>query len=170
METPIQSTDIDNTGLLTYNECVHRAYKLIHRWAVAAISTIEEEAFRGTLIREDALPIREGSIVHEMVSPILYLRLECYAGGEYGIRFGYEPSPSFGKYYPIMASFVRMVYKLTNKRASQVDMERCVRIYHIQTDCADLYHYMAEVVSRYHRHEAVAYKASAVKRKLLKAA
>ena len=158
------------TEQLTYNECVHRAYKLIHSWAVAAIATIEEDKLRATLIREDSLPVKDGSIVHELISPILYLRLESYAGNEYGIRFGYEPNPSYGQYYPIMAAFVRMIYKLTSKKASQVNIENAVRIYHIQIDCADLFDWMTEIVSRYHRHEQIPYKAATLKRKLQKVA
>ncbi|WP_462265125.1 hypothetical protein [Mucilaginibacter sp.] len=169
--TPLLKAEpIQQTEQLTYNECVHRTYKLILLWATAAIATIDDDKLRGTLIREDALPITEGSIIHELISPILYLRLECYAGNEYGIRFGYEPSPSYGQYYPIMAAFVRMIYKLTSKKASQVNIENAVRIYHIQVDCADLYDWMQEIVSRYHRHEQIPYKAATLKRKLQKVA
>jgi hypothetical protein len=159
-----------HSELLTYNECVHRAYKLIHLWATASIATIEEDLLRATLIREDPLPIKEGSIIHEFVSPILYLRLECYHGQGYGIRFGYEPSPSYSKYYPMMAAFVRMIYKLTSKKASQVNIEMAVRIHHIQVDCAELFDYLQEVCSRYHRYEVVPYKAASQKRKLQKVA
>lgn len=155
---------------LTYNECVHRAYKLIHLWAIAALATVEDDALRGTLIREDPLPVVPGKIVHEMVSPLLYLRLECYQDGNLYIRFGYEPSSKYSSYYPLMASFVRMLYKLTSKKASQVNIEEAVRITHIQTDCAELFDYMQEVVSRHHRFEQIAYKPATIERKLQKVA
>ncbi|MBS7565775.1 hypothetical protein KHS38_15305 [Mucilaginibacter sp. Bleaf8] len=150
-----------------YNEAVKQAYLAILK-AKQLLAAVEEEPLRYTLVREEKKPIVNGTIVHELISPLLYLRLECYANDELAIHYGFELSPAFGPYYSITASFVRMIYKLTMHEEGKPNIESCIRTDYVINECSGLYEYIEERGCKHHRFEQVKYKAA--KRKLRKVA
>ena len=134
------------------------------------LATIEEEPLRYTLVREDKPPIDVNSIVHELVSPLIYLRLSCYAENKLGIHFGFELSPTFGPYYHITNSFVRNLYKATIANATSINIEDCVRTDYIINECSAAYEHLEERGLRHHTFVLIPYKVKTVKRKLSKVA
>jgi hypothetical protein len=151
----------------TFNECVLKAYTQILKQAKALLATIEEEPLRYTLIRQEK-PI-PGAIIHELVNPLLYLRLECHQDNEYSIHYGFELSPVFGPYYKLTSSFVRTLYKLTMANESSTNIEESLRTDWIITNCSELYEHVEEH-NRNHRFELIKHKAKPTKRKLSKVA
>ena len=151
----------------TFNECVLKAYTQILKQAKALLATIEEEPLRYTLIREEKpLP---GAIIHELVNPLLYLRLECHQDNEYSIHYGFELSPVFSPYYKLTSSFVRTLYKSTMANESSTSIEESLRTDWIITNCSELYEHIEEH-NRNHRFELIKHKPKQTKRKLSKVA
>lgn len=161
---------LSDSFMLTYNKSVKQTYFQILKEAKALLSTIEEEPLRYTLIREDKPPIKIGTIIHEIVSPLLYLRLEVYADNKYGIHYGWELSPTFGHYYHVTNSFIRILYKLTMSDATPVSIEDCIRTDYVMNECSELYEYIEERGCKHHTYQLILYKVKAVKRKLRKVA
>jgi hypothetical protein len=57
------TTHTDLRGL-TYNDCVKAAYFEVLKQTKALLATLQDDPHRYSLIREDKLPIVEGTIVH----------------------------------------------------------------------------------------------------------
>jgi hypothetical protein len=156
--------------VLTYNETVQKAYLHILKEAKALLAAIAEEPLRFTLIREEKKPVTTGVIVHELVNPLIYLRLECYAENKLGIHYGWELSPTFGPYYHITSSFIRLLYKATMADATPINIEDCIRTDYVLNETSALYEYIEERGCKHHRFELVKHKAKQAKRKLRKVA
>ena len=131
------------------------------------LATIEHEELRYTLIREDKATT--GSrIIHEMVNPLLYLRLECHANGLCSIHYGFEQNGNDRELNSRTAFFTRYVYKLTSKEVTVIDIEQCVHNDWCITQCSELYEYVEEQM-KHHEFHLIKYKASSAKRKQMKA-
>ncbi|WP_158827663.1 hypothetical protein [Mucilaginibacter lacusdianchii] len=164
------SSTLTKEEVLAYNKTVRQTYFQILKQAKAMLAAIEEEPLRFTLIREDKQPVTQGSIIHEIVSPLLYLRLECYAENKLGIHYGFELSPTFGQYYHLTNTFVRILYKLSMANATPVNIEDSIRTDYVLNDCSALYEHIEERGCKHHTFMLIPYKAKPVKRKLRKVA
>jgi hypothetical protein len=134
------------------------------------LAIIEDEPLRYSLIREDKQVIATGTIVHELVNPLIYLRLECFKGDLLGIRYGFEGQPGYNGYDAMTASFIRMVYKLTMDNNTSINIEDCVKADYVMTECSELYEYIEERGNKHHRFELIKYKPKTIKRKLRRVA
>ncbi|MGY3215299.1 hypothetical protein [Mucilaginibacter sp. HD30] len=152
-----------------YNAEVHRIYFKVLKDAKALLATIEAESLRYSLIRRDKPPIVSGSIIHEFVSPLLYLRLSFYED-KLGIHYGWELIPTFGEFYPITRTFIRNLYKATMVSATPINIEDCIRTDYVINECSAAYEHLEERGCRHHSFHLVPYKPKAVKRKLSKVA
>jgi len=148
------------TTQLTYNEAVQYAYFKILKLAKQQIATIEQEELRYSLTR------RNDHILHEFLNPLLYLRLECHAHGLYSIHFGIETFKSPNEYSKVTASFIRALYKLTSKDTSEVNIENCIRVDWLLTNCSEVYEHTEEHSSQ-HTFELIKHKVTASQRKRL---
>jgi hypothetical protein len=149
-----------------FNKEVKAAYFKILRQAKALLSTIEQEELRFTLIREDKQAINS-SVIHEMVNPLLYLRLESHAEGYYSIHYGFELFPVFSQYYPITSAFARLVYKVTMSPNTAINIEEALRVDFIILNCSEVYEHVEE--RQKHEFKLIQYKPAAMKRKQMKA-
>lgn len=127
-----------------YNQIVKDAYLQIVKQAKQLISNLEEEALRGILERQDEPSKSRGYIVHEMINPLIYVRLEVYKDDVFSIHYGYEQSEFYAKYYPITSAFIRLVYRCTAKENTPINIEECVRTDWVITNCAELYEYILD--------------------------
>ncbi|WP_158826733.1 hypothetical protein [Mucilaginibacter lacusdianchii] len=153
-----------------FNAEVRKVYFKLLKEAKILLATIEEEPLRFSLIREEKQPIQQGTIVHELINPLLYLRLECYAENKPGVHYGFELSPTFGQYYHVTNTFVRILYKHTMVEATPINIEDCIRTDYVLNDCSALYEHIEERGCKHHTFQLILYKAKAVKRKLRKVA
>jgi len=153
---------------LPFNVQVKEAYIKILKHAKQLLATIEQEELRYMLTREDKQASSPG-IVHELINPLLYLRLESHPDGNCSIHFGWELSPVFGSFYPITAAFVRFIYKVTMANNSLINIEDAVRTDWVITNPSELYEHVEEH-NRYHTFQLIKYKQPNTKRKLRKVA
>ncbi len=152
----------------TYNKCVQKAYYAIYKNAKALLSTLDSEELRCTLERKDKGPVKVGSILHEFVNPILYLRLECHVTNCYAIHYGFEEAESWTPFAKITSAFVRSIYKQTAKAETEVNIEDSVRTDYCIYGCSDAYEHVDEH-SCYHHFKRIEYKPLAAKRKQMHA-
>lgn len=171
MKTP--KTSVEQTAQTTqqqnFNDSVKQSFFAILKHAKQLLSSLKEEPMRYTLSRQDK-PASGGYIVHELVSPLLYLRLECHQDGNYSIRYGCEMSPLLNQYHSVTSSFIRLVYKLTMADATPVDIEHAVKTDFVITECLELYEYIEERWKSNHDFKMLPYKAKPAKRKLRRVA
>ncbi len=151
---------------LTYNQCVQLAYFQLLKQAKQMLSTIEQEELRFTLERTDRKPPQIGTIVHELVSPLIYIRLELHTDNLMSIHFGIECVHEKGELSEITTAFLRLLYKLTSKDAYPIDIENCVRTDWFINSCNEMYSYI-EDRNKYHTFKQLKYKVTAMKRKQL---
>jgi len=151
------------------NKAIRQAYHAILKATKALIATVEEEPLRYTLIREDKHKHTKELILHEMISPLIYLRLELHSNDELSIHYGWETSPVFGPYYQITSTFVRMLYKLTMASTTEINFEDAVRTDWVINNCSEAYEYIEER-NKYHRFELIKHKPKPIKRKLRRVA
>lgn len=86
---------------LCYNQAVRAAYIEMIRHAKQLIASLEEEPLRGILERQDEPISTGGYIVHELINPLIYARLEAYKDDVFAIHYGYEQTDLYTKYYPM---------------------------------------------------------------------
>jgi len=153
-----------HSEVLPYNECVKMAYHQILKQAKAMLATIEREELRYTLERQDKPGTVVGHIIHELVNPLLYLRLEEHSDGVYAIHFGIEQMNELGQLSDITTRFLRILYKVTSLGAFPVDIENCVRTDWFNNSCSESYEYIEER-NKYHTFKLIPYKVTASKRK-----
>jgi hypothetical protein len=152
-----------------FNKEVKTAHQQILKQARSMLSTIEREELRFTLVREDKYSRSKSCIIHEMVNPLLYLRLESDANGEYAIHYGYEPLPVVSEYYPLIAAFVRFIYTVTMSTNRQINIESALRLDWVIYNASEMYEHV-EDRDRHHSFQLIKYKPAASKRKQMKAA
>ena len=159
--TPIAQDDNDSR-----NHCIKSAYVTIYKGVKSLISSIEEEPLRQIMERDCKTPPIVGTIIHELISPLLYLRLECYTNNEFGIHYGYEQGILASQFYNITSAFVRLVYKATMANETAIDIQDCVRTNWVITECSELFEYMSER-NKLHTYKVLKYKPTTAKRKQL---
>jgi len=149
-----------------YNEAVKNSYFKILKKAKLLLSTIENDELRYTLERQDKNKSVVGTIVHELISPVLYLRLEHHSDNIMAIHFGIEQVNELGLLSSITTSFLRVLYKLTSKEITGVDIECCVRTDWFINSCSAAYEYIKER-NKYHELKQLKYKVSSTRRKTI---
>jgi hypothetical protein len=147
-----------------YNKSVQQAYIAIYKQAKQLLSTLENEELRYSLEREDKAQPIVGTIIHEFINPLLYLRLECHPTNTFAIHYGFEESKSFNEFARITSAFVRYIYKVTNREASDVNIEDAVRTDYCIYQCSEMYEYIEER-NKHHHFKQIRYRPSAAKRK-----
>lgn len=153
--------------ILPYNECVRMAYHQILKQAKSMLATIEHEELRYLLEREDKPGTVVGHVIHEIVNPLIYLRLEEHSDGIYSIHFGIESDRQLGQLADITTRFLRILYKVTTLGAFPVNIENCVRTDWFIHNVSGLYEYLEE--SEKYSFKIIPYKVTASKRKQMKA-
>jgi hypothetical protein len=156
--------------LTARNQLVLAAYQQILKFTKQLLSNIEDEQTRHSLIREDRLPIKAGTIVHEFINPMFYLRLECYADNQLGIHYGIQATPGFLESNSMTTAFVRTIYKVTMDTNTTINIEDCILADYMIIECSELFEYIEERQKSNHTLGVIPYKPKAVKRKLAKAA
>ena len=156
-----------NQNQLPYNKAVYLAYTAIYKNAKQLLSTLEREEMRYTLEREDKTPIKIGTIIHELISPLLYLRIECHPSNSYAIHYGFEQVSAINQYSKLTSLFIRSIYKFTSKDNTQVNIEDCIRTDWCIT-CSDMYEYVEEN-SKHHTFKLVQHKTKPARRKQMQA-
>ena len=127
------------TKLSPYNQAVHTAYFKLLKETKQLLATIERHELRSTLQREDNGEICFGLKVHQIISPIVYLSLECEDGEYLSIHFGFELFEADNVYSGVSGRFLRNLYKLTSASNTGVNIEDCVSTRYIVTQCSELY-------------------------------
>ena len=149
-----------------YNESVKLAYQQILKQTKAMLSTIEREELRFSLERQDKPGTVIGHIIHEILNPLIYLRLEEHSDGVYAIHFGIEQVNEMGQLSDITTRFLRSLYKGTMLGAFPVDIENCIRTDWFNNSCSESYEYIEER-NKHHTFKLIPYKPTASKRKLM---
>lgn len=149
--------------LSSRNEAVEHAYYAMLKLARQQLSTIERHELRCTLIREDKP--KQAGIIHEMVNPLLYLRLELHEDAQLAIRYGFEPAK---EYAHITVAFTRSVYRLTMKENSKLNIEDAIKTDWYLHNPDEMYAYI-EDNNKHHTFQLIKYRLSASRRKQMKA-
>jgi hypothetical protein len=126
-----------------YNETVEKAYLLILKKTKRLIATLDHDPLRSFLER----PLHDATaetIIHELVHPLFYLRLEQRLDDVYTIHFGIEQFSPADDYSDFTAQFIRMVFKYTESEESQMNIEDCVMTDWCITNCSEMYEYIVE--------------------------
>ena len=155
-----------NHQQLTYNDYVALAYFQLLKQTRQMLAAIEHEELRYTLERIDRKQTQIGSIIHELINPLIYLRLELHTDNQMAIHFGIEQTNQQGQLSELTSKFLLLLYKLTSKDTYPVDIESSVRTDWFINSCSEMYEYM-EVRNKYHTFRQIKYKVSAQKRKQL---
>jgi len=148
-----------------YNESVETAYFTILKQTKGMLACIEQKELRFTLERQDKGQPVVGSIIHELVNPLLYLRLECHQDNQYAIHWGIEELTQQGELSDLTTRFLRLLYKVTMNGAYPVDIENCIRTdWFLKNSCSEMYEYIEER-NKHHTFKQIKYKVTASKRK-----
>ena len=148
-----------------FNKEVKTAFYKILKEAKALLSTIEREELRYSLIREDRFSDTLSRIIYEFCNPLLYLRLESYADGTLGIRYGFEPCQ---EYAHITVAFTRFLYKVTMKEATANNIESSIKTEWYIHNPDEMYAYLEEQM-KHHTFHLIKHRPAAVRRKQMKA-
>jgi len=157
-----------NTPSPAYNQAVLESYTKIVKQTKALLATVKQEPLRQIMEMESKEQIVVGTILHELISPLLYLRLECYKGNIYGIHYGYAACELATEFYPLTSAFIRSVYKLTIAHDS-IDIQDCVRTDWVITETAELFEYMLDR-NKHHSFKVIKHKSEQQNGKKLQAA
>lgn len=149
-----------------YNEAVKHSYFKILKKAKLLLSTIENDELRYTLERQDKNKSVVGTIVHELISPVLYLRLEHHSDNIMAIHFGIEQVNELGLLSTITTTFLRLLYMLTSKEITGINVESCIRTDWFINSCSAAYEYI-ETRNKYHELKQIKYKVSLSQRKTI---
>lgn len=149
-----------------YNNAVKQAYFSILKKAKYLLSTIDKDELRFTLERQDTKKSVIGTIVHEFISPVLYLRLEHHTDNVMAIHFGIEQVNELGLLSSITTKFLRLLYKLTSKEITGIDIECSVRTDWFINSCSAAYEYI-ETRNKYHEVKQIKYKNPEKRRKTI---
>src|ERR1700712_4757418 len=103
-----------NNKHLAYNKAVKEAYFKVLRATKLLIATIFQHELRCTYQRSNRSTVGFGTTVHELITPLVYLSLECNDSEVLSIHFGIELFNGENEYATITAQFVRLLYKLTS--------------------------------------------------------
>ena len=151
-----------------YNKEVRQQYYKLLKQTTNLLATIEQHELRCTLQREDRSAIGFGSKVHELISPLLYLSLECNDAEQLTIHWGVDSMVGDDTYSHITSRFVRLLYKLTALENTSIDIESCINTDYIITACSELYEVIEEKM-QHHRLVLIKHKPGITRRKQMQA-
>jgi|ERR1700744_3996633 len=120
-----------------YNNAVQSAYFKILKHVKGQLAALKPDELRCTLIRTDE------QIIHEFISPLAYLRLECLSYGLYAIHYGFEQVET-QEYSKLTASFIRAVYYHTAVEQTKIDIEASVHTDWYITSPSELFEHIEE--------------------------
>jgi hypothetical protein len=157
-----------NSDLTSYNDLVKATYfKLLNR-TKNLLSTLDNTDLRGTLSKHQATKkLHIFTVVHEFVTPVVYLALQCDGGQRLSIHFGFEQVGIEDDYTIVTGPFMRMLYTLTSKEHTPINIEVCVSTDYVFTHCIDLFTSIASVKS--HKFKLLEYKPATARRKQMRA-
>jgi hypothetical protein len=116
------------TQLAAYNEVVKVAYFKILEATQKLISSVDDEELRYTLHRVDETTIAFGSKVHEFISPIIHLTLECNDGEQLSIHHTCRSIDEDYECPHLFARILRVVYRVTSAENTIIDIENCLEL------------------------------------------
>jgi hypothetical protein len=137
MKTKQQTTQDKRVA---YNDAVKTAYFKILKRTKQLLSTLEDESLRGTLrLYRKPKKLHVLNTVHEFISPVIYLSLECVGQQKLSICFGFEQLGVEHDYSTITGSFMRALYTVTAKEQTPINIEACINTDYVFTHCTDLF-------------------------------
>jgi hypothetical protein len=146
------------------NACARTAYNSVLKNTKGLLATIEQVELRFIYERDEASAFKT-TIIHELISPLLYLRLEQNDDGCYMIHYGIEQCPDREELSHITAAFMLSLYTATSSSNTLINIECCVKTDWMQTQCSELFEYIDEH-NRCHTFKRIRYR-SARQRKVL---
>lgn len=149
-----------------YNKAVKTAYFAVLKVAKQLLASVSHEELRYSLTREDRLANETGSIIHEFLTPLLYMRIECGLDGVYMMHYGIETFEQSNEYTDITAKFIRCLYRLTSKELSGINIEHSIQVDWLITNCSEMYEHV-EDRNKHHRFELIKHRVTANQRKRL---
>ena len=158
----------NETALSAYNKSVQDAYFKILKETRKQLATLEREELRYCLEREDRTTTKPNTVIHEIVNPLVYLRLECKPDNRFAIYWGFEQVLSINQYSQLTTFFIRLLYRVTSKETTVVNVEDSVRTDWIINTCENMYEYIEEH-NKYHQFRLIKHKPAAMKRKQMQA-
>lgn len=126
------------TPLEERNRAVIASYLLMTKTTKQLIATLEQEVLRHTLEIDCKDFSGMAPKLHEFISTLLYLCLRDSEKG-YIVHFGFDQSNEFTD---VTQQFVRLIYRLTMKEVTSVNIEDAVQNHSIITDTSGLIDYM----------------------------
>ncbi|MBE9584018.1 hypothetical protein IM792_06115 [Mucilaginibacter sp. JRF] len=151
--------------LTAYNKAVRDSYAQILKQARQMLGSIEQEELRFMLVREDKFS-GIGTVINELINPLLYIRLEHHTDDTYAIHFGFEQISKSVELSTVTTQFVRLLYKQTSRDSTAVNIEDCVRTDWFVNSPSEMYQYIEERGLRHHTFKQLLYKPKTAKRKL----
>lgn len=139
----------------TRDDEVRKVYYAILKVTKRLIATVEQHELRYTLVRENKHTTT--GVVHELLSPIFYLRLEVQQDNTLAICYGLEACAEF---MHLTMPFARTIYRLTMKEATTNNIESCISTRYYVHNPDELYAYM-EDRCKYHTFELVKHRPAA---------
>jgi hypothetical protein len=130
--------------LSAYNQAVQTAYMSILKVTKQLLAQFEQDELRFTLQRSNKTETTVGTVVHEFINPLFFLRLECYEGELFGIQYGFETIHTESEYSKAIALFTRYIYKVTSKERTKINIEDSVKTAYTIYTCFELYDYIEE--------------------------
>ncbi|MET3980407.1 hypothetical protein ABIB62_003008 [Mucilaginibacter sp. UYP25] len=162
----MKTTNSKQLKLAAYNGAVKAAYHAILKIAKQLLSTVAHEELRYSLTREDKSANEAGSIIHEFLTPMLYIRLDCGFDNVYSIHFGVETFDKPNEFTTLTAKFIRTIYRLTSKELTHTNIEHSVQVDWVIINCSEMYQHIEER-NRHHTFKLITHKVTAKQRKQL---
>jgi len=151
--------------LNAFNKQVYESYFKLLKETEKLLATLQQHELRFTFQRRDNSEISAFSKVHELVSPLLYLSLECPDGEKLCIKFGFEQGGDDYRFSHITAKFLRMLYKYTAMENTAFNVEKCINTDYIIVNCSELYECIDDSHKKLHTFKLIKHKPSATQRK-----
>jgi hypothetical protein len=158
----------NETVVSAYNKSVQDAYFKILKETRKQLATLEREELRYCLEREDRATPKSNSIIHEIVNPLVYLRLECKPDNRLAIHFGFEQVLSNNQYSQLTTFFIRLLFWMTSKETTPINIEDAIRTDWMINTCENMYEYIEEH-NKHHQFRLIKHKPAALKRKQMHA-
>lgn len=153
---------------MSYNESVQQAYDSILSKAKQLLASLEQEELRYVLERNES-GTEPPIILHEFVSPLVYLRLQCSEDSRLSIHFGAEPASPFPEIQAVTATFLRTLFTLSGKAYTGIDIEDCVKTDWFINVCSEMFEYLEER-NKCHTFRKIPFKKYTTRKRVLKIA
>jgi hypothetical protein len=158
-----------NQEHVAYNAAVKESYFKVLKGTKQLLSSVFQHELRCTLQRNNRSTIGFGVTVHEVVSPLIYLSLECNDGERLSIHFGFELFQEESEYSIITSKFVRLLYKLTSVEHTAYNIEQCINTEYVINACSELYETIEDSAHKQHSFSLIAYRPIKPKRNRMQA-